>query len=534
MLLLSALNALSTDAAEAPPLRIAENGTSACRIVISHESAEAERYAAQELAHFLKEATGVGLEVITDEEEPKGPEIILGKTRRLNVATLPAALRPQTGDGYTCYVNPGGIHLIGRHPRGTLYGVYDWLEENVGVRFLAPGVNHVPARPALEVSGRSFAYDPPMEYRNICTFEDETWGVRNRLNSRWGFTLKEKMLGGITWVGKSIHSAHWYVPQEEYFESHPEYFALANGKRSPRGPSGSQPSQLCLSHPDVYGIILRKMKAELDRYRVSKNYNPASKVLLDLSNNDGGANGGWCACPECAAVNREEETNGGTLYRILNRLSEALAKDYPEANLETLAYSYARKPPAKTVLRDNIVIRFAPLEADQGRLITDTASERNRKLLADLKGWQGKSKQLYLWNYYYNSWSWLDLFPDIDVLVENLRLYRQHGVNGLFAESSYTRASELRELRHYLLAQTMWKQEIDEKAVTREFCELYYGTGAEAFLEYLQCTRDYFLSLAPQPLLCQDRLPYSDAFLREADALLEKAEQAATTEETKF
>lgn len=511
---------------------IVKNGTSSYKIVIGANSSEAEQDAARELAGFLKEATGVSLEIITDEHPSEGPEIVLGRTNRLDASTLPAELQPLTGDGYTYFVDSGRIHILGRNPRGTLYGVYDWLEDNLGVRFLAPDINHVPARSALPVSGKSFRHDPPMEYRDICTFQDETWGVRNRLNSRWGHILREKALGGIRWVGPVIHTSSKYISPNEYFESHPEYFAMINGKRTSKILSSNQPAQLCLSNPEVYEILSKKIKSHLDAYRTSKNYNPTSKALVELTINDGMK--GSCECPECAAVNREEETEGGTLFRTLNRLSDDFAKDYPEVSFQTLAYAYAQKAPVKIVLRDNVIICFAPLKADQGRLITDASSEANRKVLQDLKSWDGKCKQLYLWNYYYNSWSWIDLFPDTQTLTENLRLYRQHGVKGLFAEASYTPASELRELRYYLLAQALWKHDIDEKALTREFCELYYGDGAEDMLEYLQFSRDYFLSLAPTPLLCQDKLPYSDSFLKEANAILERAEQAASTEETKF
>lgn len=511
---------------------IIKNGTSLYKIVIGENSAEAEQEAARELAGFLKESTGVSLKIITDAHPPEGPEIVLGRTNRLDASTLPIDLQPLTADGYTYLVNSGGIHILGRNPRGTLYGVYDWLEENLGIRFLASDANHVPKKSALPVADRSFRHDPPMEYRDICTFQDEMWGVRNRLNSRWGKILREKALGGIRWVGPVIHTSSKYISPSEYFESHPEYFALINGKRTSKLPGNNQPAQLCLSNPEVYAILLKKIKSHLDAYRTSENYNPTSKAIVEFTINDGIK--GSCECPECAAVNREEETEGGTLFRTLNRLSDDLAKDYPEVSLQTLAYAYAQKGPAKTMLRDNIIICFAPLKADQGRLITDASSEANRKALQDLKGWQGKCKQLYLWNYYYNTWSWMGLFPDIQTLVENLRIYRQHGVKGLFAESSFTPASELRELRHYLLAQALWKQDIDEKAVTREFCELYYGGGAKDMLEYLQFSRDYFLSLAPAPLLCQGKLPYGDSFLKEANAILERAEQAASTEETKF
>jgi hypothetical protein len=43
------------------------------------------------------------------------------------------------------------VAIAGGRPRGTLYGVYTFLEDYVGVRFLTPNHTHVPAIEAQHV-----------------------------------------------------------------------------------------------------------------------------------------------------------------------------------------------------------------------------------------------------------------------------------------------------------------------------------------------------------------------------------------------
>jgi len=90
---------------------------------------------------------------------------------------------------------------MGKIPRATLYGVYDMLEMELGCRFLAPDATYVPKRPTLVVDFKSRTYSPPMEYRCIYANPDETWLVRNRLNSRGeNWTPMEEKLGGVRWI----------------------------------------------------------------------------------------------------------------------------------------------------------------------------------------------------------------------------------------------------------------------------------------------------------------------------------------------
>ena len=56
---------------------------------------------------------------------------------------------------------------MGNIPRGTLYGVYDFLHEELGCRFLAPEVNHVPSKPTLKVAGELGVQVEKMLYAKV-------------------------------------------------------------------------------------------------------------------------------------------------------------------------------------------------------------------------------------------------------------------------------------------------------------------------------------------------------------------------------
>ena len=59
-----------------------------------------------------------------------------------------------------------GILSRGGGPRGMIYGVYDWVEEILGVRFLTPDHTHVPAwDPQRSFLPSSRTYHPPLRFR---------------------------------------------------------------------------------------------------------------------------------------------------------------------------------------------------------------------------------------------------------------------------------------------------------------------------------------------------------------------------------
>ncbi len=503
---------------------LAENGATKYSIVIPQAGGEAEEYAARELQHFLGEITGADFSVVRDSVPETPYEIVLGETNRLQWDDIPAKLLPSAFEGFVILRKDQKLHIAGRFPRATLYGVYEFLETDLGVRFLAEDMTYTPQVIKLTCNPKSRKFDPELEYRNIMLV-DHTWALRNRINVTWDTIPKGNLFGGISFVGPSfVHTFSYLIPVEEYFDTHPEYFSMIKGKRI------KDMTQLCLTNPDVLRLSIDKVR----QWVKDAGYNASSKYLVSISPND---YGNLCECPECAAIDKAEGTKAGTLIRFINKIADVMAREYPNVAVETLAYNDYEVPPKLTKPAPNVVIRFAPIASDFARRIDDPTSEKNKRVYANISNWAKICNYLYVWNYYTNFWDYFDPFPDIRNIDHNIRVFRDKGMKGLFAQTTQTPGGEMRDLRNYLLAKCMWRPETDGKKTVAEFCKLYYGKASgERVIKYINLLHSEFLKL-DKPLPC-GTIPdaagfWSDEFIAKANAILTDAESKAETPEEK-
>jgi len=106
--------------------------------------------------------------------------------------------------------------------------------------------------------------------------------------------------------GYWCHSFNQLVPPEEYYESHPEYFAEINGNRVP--------AQLCLTNPDVLRISIENLgkaiaeKPELKYWSVSQNDNVS-----------------YCQCENCQKLDQEYSSQMGSLLTYVNAVADSFS-----------------------------------------------------------------------------------------------------------------------------------------------------------------------------------------------------------------
>ncbi len=507
---------------QSTPLKLADNSAATAKIVISSQASGAEQLAAKELAYFLEEATGGKFATVTDSQPASGSEIVLGSTNRLSFEDIPSKLHPQKWEGFTIYRKGDSLFIMGKIPRATLYGVYDMLEIELGVRFLAPGVNYVPKHPTLSVNLKSRKYDPPMEYRSIWTNPDETWLVRNRFNSRGeNWIPMEETLGGVRWINQwFVHTFSWLVPPGEFEATHPEYFAMIDGKR--QGMMDGVVTQLCLTNPDVYEIVLKRVKTMVSEAQNTYSQAKYSKLLVSVSEND---NGNFCQCDECKRVNKEEGSpTGGTLIRFVNKIAKEIGKDYKNVEIETLAYGMMPAPP-KTKPEKNVVIRWARW-IHNGYPLDSKRNASNWGLYNEIKGWHKVTDRIYHWGYYTNFWDYLAPFPHQNNLDHNIRVMVKNGVVGMFAQNSSDVGSEFQQLRSYMLAKAEWRPETNGAKSQDEFCKLYYGKGGTKVLDYIHLLNNKYRDKG-------QAAEYPDSFVQKSNKILADAQNLADTPETK-
>ena len=528
--------ALMTFAAAAPvaaeplgDLALASAGQARHVIVIGKDASEAEQYAAKELSHFLREMTGADFPTVTDDTPATTHEIVLGQTNRGTLEDVPADLKPIAPEGHVLLRQGDKLLIMGNIPRATLYGVYDFLELELGCRFFSPEVTHIPQNKSLRVDIESRKFDPPLEYRSILMVPDGVWAVRARLNGfNYGAIPLEKMLGGARVVGHPWHSFDIMVPVAEHFEDHPEYFSMIDGKRI------SLHTQLCLTNPDVYELCMAKLRGWLQSDESRPDYNPHTRRWVSVTQNDWR---NWCECPDCKAVDDAEGGPSGSYTRFVNKIAEALEKEFPDVLVLMFSYMYTTEPPAVTRPRHNVIVQIANSMAGIG-----LSHPRATKYVDRVERWAKVSNRLYTWDYIAKFGApFADPFPTLWNHDESIRIFVKNGLKGYFGQGAQTVHAELRDLRVYMAAQCAWRPQTDGPKLINEFCEVYFGRAATpAMVEYIDLThRPVFegkgLSLGDDGgSLVLKELLKDDHYLAKADAILEHAEQLADTPERKL
>ena len=526
VLLVGSAHAATADGSA--PLVLADSGRAKFDIVIGANAEYGEDLAAKELAHFLWAMTGAQFPIKRDSERATDFQIVIGNTNRKTLDQIPAHLRTDNWEGFTILREGSKLYIMGNIPRGTVYGVYDFLDVELGVRFLTAEVTHVPRHSVLEVAVASRVFAPRFERRTICEGLGGSMVVRNRMNGR-SYGVANAKLGGVKWIGPQSHSFSSLVPVEKYFDEHPEYFSQIDGKR--RREYDGLWTQLCMTNPEVLEVALDTIRGWLGP---EVKANPYNKYVVSVTVND---STNFCKCAPCVAVNREEGVvEGGTKMRFVNAIAKRLAQEYPAVSVETMLYHTSM--PKKTKPVSNVLIQLV-YDPDWRYAFDDESHEVNRRALnrlGELSEMIGEGS-IYNWTKHVTFIDFMIPYPNLRHIARNIRIMNENGVNGMYAQMSQSRGNEMQDLRYYLLARALWRPEVDSRETIEEFCRLYYGNGAADVLRYVDFLHDHYIVDIGSWDRMRERLDYEvvydDKFVSKADTILARAESRAETREIK-
>ena len=445
---------------------LAQNGKSGYAIVIGSDASPSERHAAEELQTFLEQISGARLPISTD-ARPR--MILVGDSGPLRALRLNIPFRDLGPEGFI--LRTAGPHLViaGGQLRGSMYGVYTFLER-LGCRWFAPGVSRIPSMRTVAVPPLDETQKPAFEYREPFFSEaaDRNWAARNKVN---GVLMKlDASTGGKVQYYPFVHSFNTLVPPDKYFREHPEYFSLIDGKRR------AERSQLCLTNPGVLRVGVESVERWIGEH--------PDATIFSVSQNDWT---GWCECDNCRRVEQEEGgTHSGPLLRYVNALAAEIEKKHPDKLIDTLAYWYTEDPPAKVRPRANVRIRLCPIGVCEAHPYEQCAY--SAYFMKNLNAWAKITDKLYIWHYNTNFAHYLLPFPDFDELAADIPMYKDHGVVGLFMEGSVTAGggAENAELRSYVMAKLLWDPRTDVKRAIDEFHQGFYGQAAAPMLQYFE------------------------------------------------
>lgn len=450
-------------------ITISRNGQATAVIVVAPDASEPEQYAAAELARFLGQIAGG--EFTVQREENKQSACIFVGPGAAKWADAQFSTDGLGAEGIVLRTVGDDLILAGGRPRGTLYAVYTFLEDQLGCRWWSSTESKTPRKRMIAVDKLDIRYVPPLEYRSpywTDAFETD-WSVRNKANGQQ-HRLEAKH-GGKHICEGFVHTFYPLIPPEKYFAEHPEWFSEIEGKRT------TENAQLCLTNEEMRKELVKNLK---ERLRA----NPEA-TIASVSQNDWHRN---CQCAQCAAIDQEEGSPAGLMLRFVNAVAADIEQEFPNVAISTLAYQYTRKPPKITKPRPNVIVQLCSIECSFCKPLAD---ERNKAFRDDIIGWSQISNRLYIWDYTTNFRHYILPHPNLRVLGPNVKFFADHNVTGIFEQGAYTSyGAEMAELRAWVLAKLLWDPTRDGEALVNEFLSGYYGPAAPSITAYLKVMHD--------------------------------------------
>lgn len=333
--------------------------------------------AARELQKNLERATGARLEIIDHHAELITPYISIGINNRSSKSGI--TVGDLETEAFRIVTHSGNLYILGvdtltgewteqgGESHGTANGVYTFLENYLGVRWLMPGEIgwDVPFHERVVLPEIDHTEKPFFLMREISHLRDFTYGVYTRNVVDWKAHLK---LGSSDNVrrpdsNRQDHWQHnwmWITDNREYFEKHPEWFAMnSSGERW---------------FPDNHYAKLETTNPELIRYfadHALKTLKQAERPrAFSLTPND--APSRWSESKESKAWYDPPVGEGRDTHEFKSRVpsktslvmkwyydvASIVKKEYPEGRLSGFIYSDYLYPPVRfeKALPDNMYL----------------------------------------------------------------------------------------------------------------------------------------------------------------------------------
>ena len=349
-------------------------------IVLPEKADNIKNFAAKELQKHLELITGRKTEII--ESGKKLPEnsfpIYVG-------IPYPYDKKPLEREEARYSISPHGIYLYGEDipgkyifsfkiaRTGTLFAVYFFLENELGIRWIEPGdwgIAYTPAK-NLAFTEKEFSWIPKLKQRHMRP--DSTWKNESTLAclpSAMAYKLGEtdaKLQDQMIWLkrmrmGSSItfNYGHAFTTWwDKYGKTHPEFFALIQetGKREPYAYGArAERVKMCVSNRELQKTLVCNW---LEKYKK----NPDLSETINVCEND---SGGYCSCTECRKLDVEKKGEAFGEHMtdryiwFANEVLKLARKEVPDAKAVMYAYSVYEIPPRREKVSDGVILGFVP------------------------------------------------------------------------------------------------------------------------------------------------------------------------------
>ena len=474
---------------------LTQNNKTKFAIFIAKNADSLTNRAANELHTYIYKVSGAKLP-LTHDFAPNKKYILLGKSNKLDISSLKKIER-LNADGFIIKIDRKSIVIAGNSGQANLNGVYTFLEDFIDCTMLSLDEYYIPDNPNILLSDINKIYEPAFKFRK--------YFKKRPVTSKY---MRWHKLNGLDDWGLFVHTFDDLVPPDIYYNEHPEYFALVNGRRLMDG-------QLCLSNQDLIKILKQNLQKEIEK--------KPDKIYWSVSQNDCF---NYCECDNCKKLYKKYSSISGAYIDMANQL----AQYFPNKIISTLAYEFTRSAPKNIKPLPNVNIMFCSIECDRSKPLA--TNERSKAFIKDLNDWTNLTNNIFMWDYVVQFKNYLTPFPNIKVLQPNLQLFRDKNIPMAFQQGSGKTWSDLGELKQYIISKLLWNPDENVDSLINDFLSKYYGNAAPFIKEYYELTHQSLYN-HPEEWLNIYGFPmnYTDSYLTEEllikyKSIMDKAESS--------
>ncbi len=410
------------------PLPLVKNGAPHAELVITKDPFGVIEHAAKDFQSQVKMISGAELPVL---ESPgtMSVKIHVNDPRAAELYPDDMAyikdLEPYYGeDGFFIRAKGNEIYIGSLSPVGARNALYRLLENNTDIIWARQdetfGTVYTKTN-KIDIVWADARFKPTTPFRGWLGARP-AWSARNGGNSNipteWGGPVK--LLGNFS----------------DYLPNKPPYQVFVNGEYVS---FGYYKSQVCISQPDAYQLILDKMCARVQAAKdKGQNVRSINWVVED----------NWlvCTCSDCTKpitlpggtvlksngksekskmASEEVRFRCNQFYLMANRLARGLRAKHPDVKLQVLAYFFM-EPAPDFPLEDNIVVLFAPLYTRHD-FRNPTSAPSNERLWRQRDKYKNQKVELALYEYYFQD-------PAAEVMKYDIPDYLSAGFRDIGSE----------------------------------------------------------------------------------------------------
>jgi hypothetical protein len=517
--------------------------------IMRHTGHLVVKNAVDELKYWLDTLTGAEFPVSSEPSDGERTRIFVGAdfARAHFADDIERLGEGDNLDGFAVRTRGGDIYIFGATAKGTMNGVFTFIENNSDLIWAYIDYTSLPRRDpglgtvytvnpnldavwgdALEKPGtvqrgwlgryQAHHGNPGIDPRHGKPRENFMWWMRNRNNfifssrhapqlAQWGCWRQAggHMLG--TFVAGNIEEPKRFYPW------------IPDQEGELKQPDKIQHYQhnICMTHPDLPEPYADAIVDKFRGWRESAPQAPLNAVMVSQEDPHAGINYGLCMCERCqrpvklpdgriipvqSAVEEGLEFRTTQYYLLLEYIARALVKEFPDARLATYAYYFgAEPPPFQTIVQPWLCPYGKGKDSAPGILSIRAYNlplfaEYNNRWWEYAYGWSRITDLTAMYEYYGLVGNGR---PFAQILAWDLRGLLPMGVKRFTSEIGRHIMAPFIQMDVWVANRLYWDPDADVEALTAYYLRRTFREGAPAMAAFFETIHEWWYARHDTP-----------------------------------